>query len=86
MVAGGLDAPWWPGAGADTSPAAREKESCARARGSGVIVWCDGSREEGADIYRGIFVISHTPWLACPVLDVQIMWDGGSSTLPIRHV
>ena len=33
------------------------------------------------DIYRGIWVISSLSWMACPVLEMQILWDGGSRAL-----
>ena len=71
--------PRWPGGGADAPAAARETESCARARGSGVVGRVTGGCI-GADICKGISVISHTHWFACPGLDVQILLDGGSTS------
>jgi hypothetical protein len=31
-----------------------------------------------ADICKGIFVISQAPWFWCPILELQLFWDGGN--------
>ena len=31
------------------------------------------------DIYTDIWVISSLSWMVCPVLGMQILWDGGST-------
>jgi hypothetical protein len=43
-----------------------QKQSCARSARE----WRGGDGSH--DIYKGISVISYTPWFLCPVLDVQI--------------
>ena len=67
----------WPAGATATRVRAGGKRNRAVRESEGVV----GRVTEGsiaADICKGIFVISHTPWFARPNLEVQILRDGGS--------